>query len=790
MNRKERRQQKKLAKQGPADTGEMLDGIVGAYGEGRMEDALDGCRKVLAQDPDNFDILNLAGGLNLHFGQYQEALDLLQRAAEISPNNGDVLLNLGHALFRTERFEEALGTFERAVIVMQSPELYYNMAATLQALGRFEDAVVAYGHAITLDPGYTDALNNQGNTYSALGRLAEAEDSYRKAIATAPGAPQGHNNLGNLLRMMDRREEALQELRQAIALDPEYANGHFNLGSALLGGGDYGAALDSFRTAVSLAPDNTDFWRGLAVGLAHGADAGHPDGKLLNELKGCLVQEGIDPYPLDTVIVEATRHTPEVIDLLQRAADGAMTASKPEELVHAAAVIVEQPIAISMMLDSLAAADLEGLITTLRRELLIALRGDSSGLYEDANVFGLLCVLAHQGFLNEFTFAESAQESALIAVLENDLATALETSSVAAAPLALYGAYRPLKDAPFAAALEGGKIDPDIPLTVSMLTMHIVNPAKESALAAAIKPLTRIDDDVSRAVRRQYEENPYPLWQRVDRLRSSPLAAVMGDLFPGWSSRRGGGWPAAPRILVAGCGTGKQAIDAAMRFSGAEVLALDLSLSSLAYGKRRADEMGLENLRFAQADILGLEAHRDRYDMILASGVLHHMQDPLKGWGILTGLLNPGGLMKIGLYSELARCPVAAAQAFARAGGGYPASADGIRAFRQAVLALPEGDPVRGIVMARDFYSLSECRDLVFHVQERCFSIPEIERALAQLGLGFIGFEFADRAITEAYRQRFTDDGGGALLENWHAFEQGNPAVFAAMYQFWAEKPA
>ena len=111
----------------------------------------------------------------------------------------------------------------------------------------------------------------------------------------------------------------------------------------------------------------------------------------------------------------------------------------------------------------------------------------------------------------------------------------------------------------------------------------------------------------------------------------------------------------APEILIAGCGTGQHSIGTACRFKDSTVLAVDLSLSSLAYAKRKTQELTIRNIEYMQADILDLGQLNKQFDIIESSGVLHHMDNPMAGWKILTDCLKPGGLMKIGLYSELAR---------------------------------------------------------------------------------------------------------------------------------------
>jgi len=287
-------------------------------------------------------------------------------------------------------------------------------------------------------------------------------------------------------------------------------------------------------------------------------------------------------------------------------------------------------------------------------------------------------------------------------------------------------------------------------------------------------------------VRAQYEENPYPRWLRMQtRFDAAPLADIIRELFPGLEVKRG---PA--RILLAGCGTGQNAIGTARRFADSNVLAVDLSLASLAYARRKTLELGVSNIVYRHADLLVLGSLGERFHLIEASGVLHHLEDPLAGWRVLAGLVEPGGFMRIGLYSERGRRHFAHARQFIAA-RGFDATPAGIRAARAAIRAATQDELLARVARNEDFYSLSGCRDMLFHVQESCFSLPELAAMIQALGLHFLGFEFPDSGITVArYRARYPADALMRNLDNWHRYEQDNPDSFARMYQFWVRKPA
>ena len=141
---------------------------------------------------------------------------------------------------------------------------------------------------------------------------------------------------------------------------------------------------------------------------------------------------------------------------------------------------------------------------------------------------------------------------------------------------------------------------------------------------------------------------------------------------------------------------------------------------------------------------------------------------------------------KGGLYSRLARAEINVARSFV-AEHGYRATAQDIRRARQAILALPEGAPGREMRRLGDFYAMSECRDLLFHVQEHQFTIPQITDFLAEQDLQFLGFEI-DARVAAAYAQRYPQDPAKLDLAHWHDLEVETPSLFTGMYQFAVQK--
>ena len=93
-----------------------------------------------------------------------------------------------------------------------------------------------------------------------------------------------------------------------------------------------------------------------------------------------------------------------------------------------------------------------------------------------------------------------------------------------------------------------------------------------------------------------------------------------------------------------------------------------------------------------------------------------------------------------------------------------------------------------GLSGSPDFYTLSACRDLLFHTEEHDFDLDEIASCLERLGLRFIGFEHAAPGVDEHYSRLFPDDPSRTSLASWARFEAAHPGTFVAMYSFWCQK--
>lgn len=373
----------------------------------------------------------------------------------------------------------------------------------------------------------------------------------------------------------------------------------------------------------------------------------------------------------------------------------------------------------------------------------------------------LICALALNGFAAEY-----------LAVPPAGLGDGEDES------LLLTALYRPLTEKE-AQAL---KAEPPVD---ELLRRTVDDPAGERALAEMLDRFTpEASDGVSAAVREQYEHNPYPRWSAPPAPEPRSLGAVIAAL-PGLDQAAFGGQ--AQSLLVAGCGTGFEPIDLARCDPSLRITAMDLSRASLAYGARVAWDLGLGGIRFVQGDILALDQVAERFDVVVSTGVIHHMDRPEAGLARLAGVLRRGGVVRLGLYSERARAVVRLAHQLIREKAWRPVD-DDIRAFRAHVLTLPETEPLAALRQSEDFYSLSGCRDLVFHVKEHRYTPTQLGELLASAELRLIGFEAPPEALAR-FREAFGEGADALDLTLWDRLERDHPEMFAGMYQFWAQKP-
>ncbi len=349
----------------------------------------------------------------------------------------------------------------------------------------------------------------------------------------------------------------------------------------------------------------------------------------------------------------------------------------------------------------------------------------------------------------------------------------------------LYGMYRPLHVFKNVCDLAGSKDLQWEEPAAAFVERALLLPMKTRAYAESIEKAGKLEDLTSIAVKNQYEANPYPRW----RVRPSPnpttvrnFLAEMSPECPAPDARSDDPY----RVLVAGCGTGRQAISSALQFPEAEIIATDVSTTSLGYARLMCEFHGITNVQFIQNDLLHCDALGKTFHLIECVGVLHHLEEPETGLKALWNIMQPGGLLRIGLYSETGRAPIIAARERIEA-LAFEATPDDMRAYREKVIFGHEPKTVWDIMRYPDFYNLSEFRDMLFNVKEHRFSLPEIQQLIESVGLTFKGFELPREALA-AYRSRFPDDKGMTNLDNWDAFENEQPNLFSKMYVFWCQR--
>jgi tetratricopeptide (TPR) repeat protein len=411
-------------------------------------------------------------------------------------------------------------------------------------------------------------LMTEANSAYQRGRLAQVEVICKQVLSRTSTHATCLNLLGVIYQTSGRHRLATKLFAKAIAVDDLDAAFHYNIACSYQDLDEQIAAAKHFRTAIML---------------------------------GMGYKRNVEEFVIENVAT---------LQYIQLVAAEHWSVGNDVLLTGNDIAIIGKDIFLrcALELTPLHGVALELFLTTLRSSLL---RLVADNQFDEAqfshNVTHLFCALAQQCFINEYVFSQTDKETVQASELRDFLLEKISTGShISPTLLAAVAAYFPLYTIPTAKSLFDRKW-PEC--AAGLLRQQVGEPLEEAEDRPNIPTLTEIDS-TSMAVMQQYDENPYPRWT------INPAKIVTGELkrqapVIDSSARRG------QNILIAGCGTGEHPFSIALYHPNARFLAIDISRTSLGYARRKMREEGLQNIEYAQADILKLGAVGRTFDIEL-----------------------------------------------------------------------------------------------------------------------------------------------------------------------------
>ena len=751
----------------------ILDKAIKFRENGRYEEAIDFLENRINKFPDDPNLPAILSHCFILKDNLEQGKVYLEKAKSINPEIPSVVRNETRLLLKQKKVDQAL------IVAQKTNKLFPDdiegmgiLGSCLRIKGDFDEALKYLNKAIKLDPNYAEALMHRGLISLAQEDKVNALSDLEKAHYLKPHIKQIWHLLLSLKMEAKDFKHALSLAEGMVKLDPIDEKALSTIALCYQSLDNYDQAVIFYHKALSIKPDYAQAYNNMGIAL-NGVIFNKPNRDLQKTIVSLLDEEiYVRPKDIAQAAISLLKLEPNLQKHIQSIDTDAI-----ESPLDVISDLNEFPLLLKLMsVSPLPDLDLEKLLKNLRRSIL----SNISSLKEASpELISVQSALALQCFTNEYIYNHTEEEENILRSLEAKVKKAFKNNDQPSPQVILaLASYKALKEYDWCNLLAVTDNIKDV------FDRQVEEPNKEEKLKQDIPILEEITDKVSSKVRGQYEESPYPRWVNTALSREPlPISNVVDQIKLKLDDINITSVE-NPDILIAGCGTGQHSIGTAARFKSSKVLAIDLSLSSLAYAKRKTEELGIENIEYMQADILDLNKLNKKFDIIESSGVLHHMHNPIVGWRVLTDCLKPGGLMKIGLYSELARENIVKIRKEIKKSGIGSNNIEMI-SFRDT-LVRSDKHHHKQVVAFSDFYSASELRDLLFHIQEHRFTIPIIKEHLAELGIEFRGFE--SQQIISQFKKTNIAKEDPYDLNKWQVYEEANPSAFAGMYQFWCQK--
>ena len=195
-------------------------------------------------------------------GQYDKAIEMFKKGISLCPGKcTDLYNNLGAVLDHIGRDDEAIGNYLHVIKTdPQFPNAYFNLGLIYARKGEFEktkeqvrvlESLRQFKYAAMI-------INAAGSAYFEKKQYEKALEAFQKAIKIDPeGAPEYYNNLGSVLSALGRLDESIPNFLRAIRMAPSYPNPYFNLGVDYVSKGELGKAKEQLQILERLGQNDS-----------------------------------------------------------------------------------------------------------------------------------------------------------------------------------------------------------------------------------------------------------------------------------------------------------------------------------------------------------------------------------------------------------------------------------------------------------------------------------------------------------------------------------------------------
>ncbi|HTW95835.1 MAG TPA: tetratricopeptide repeat protein [Tepidisphaeraceae bacterium] len=215
---------------------------------GRLAEAEEIYRQVLAQHPRNSDAHHLLGMVMHQAGKQEQAEKLIRQAIAIDPTFPQYHNNLGAVLVSSDKLDQATQAFQTALRLQPDyPDALSNLAMTRRQAGDSAAAVELLKKSLAISPNVPAIMVNLAASLNDLLRCEESIEVCKAVLRIDPRNTEIALNYGIALRLLERHEEAMNVYEGALRLRPDYLDAHWNLAHIQLSLGDFRRGWKSYE---------------------------------------------------------------------------------------------------------------------------------------------------------------------------------------------------------------------------------------------------------------------------------------------------------------------------------------------------------------------------------------------------------------------------------------------------------------------------------------------------------------------------------------------------------------